>query len=135
MLREEYEKNGIDYGEIYTKIKDVCIKTLMSVEPYIVTQNRTAKSKNIAFEIYGFDILIDDALKPWLLEVNVLPSLSSSSPFDKQVKSMLLSDTFHLLGFNIFDRKQILEKKKEDNKRKLMGMGGIGAQSHHYNGP
>ena len=105
MLREEYEKEGIDYNDIYTKIKDVCIKTLMSVEPYIVTQNRTAKSKNIAFEIYGFDILIDDDLKPWLLEVNVLPSLSSSSPFDKQVKSMLLSDTFHLLGFNIFDRK------------------------------
>jgi hypothetical protein len=30
--------------------------------------------------------------------------LSSSSPFDKTVKSMLLSDTFHLIGFNIFDR-------------------------------
>lgn len=125
MLREEYEKEGIDYGEIYTKIKDVCIKTLMSVEPYIVTQNRTAKSKNACFEIYGFDVLIDANLKPWLLEVNVLPSLSSSSPFDKQVKSMLLSDSFHLLGFNIFDRKQILESKKLEQKKKLMG--GIGA--------
>lgn len=105
MLREEFEKIGIDYNEIYVKIKDVCIKTLMSVEPYIVTQNRTARSKNACFEIYGFDVLIDSNLKPWLLEVNVLPSLSSSSPFDKQVKSMLLSDSFHLLGFNIFDRK------------------------------
>jgi len=37
MLREEFEKMGIDYAEIYSKIKDVCIKTLMSVEPYIVT--------------------------------------------------------------------------------------------------
>lgn len=97
----------------------------MSVEPYIVTQNRTAKSKNACFEIYGFDVLIDANLKPWLLEVNVLPSLSSSSPFDKQVKSMLLSDTFHLLGFNIFDRKQILESKKIEQKKKLIG--GIGA--------
>lgn len=83
MLREEYEREGIDYAEVYSKIKDVCIKTLMSVEPYIVSQNRTAKSKNSCFEVYGFDVLIDQSLKPWLLEVNVLPSLSSSSPFDK----------------------------------------------------
>ena len=45
MLREEYEKTGIDYSEIYSKIKDVCIKTLMSVEPYIISQNRQAKSR------------------------------------------------------------------------------------------
>lgn len=37
MLREEYERNGIDYNEVFGKIKDVCLKTLMSVEPYIVT--------------------------------------------------------------------------------------------------
>lgn len=42
---------------------------------------------------------------------------------------MLLSDSFHLLGFNIFDRKQILENKKIENKKKLIG--GIGAQSYH----
>lgn len=52
---------------------------------------------------------MDTNMKPWLLEVNVLPSLSGSSPFDRQVKSILMSDTFHILGFKIFDRKKILE--------------------------
>jgi hypothetical protein len=37
MLREEYERIGIDYNSVFAGIKDVCIKTLMSVEPYIVT--------------------------------------------------------------------------------------------------
>jgi hypothetical protein len=37
MLKEEYEKNGIDFDKIFGKIKDVCIKTLMSVEPYIIS--------------------------------------------------------------------------------------------------
>lgn len=37
MLKEEYDKNGIDFDEIFEKIKDVCIKTLMSVEPYIIS--------------------------------------------------------------------------------------------------
>lgn len=91
--------------EVFGRIKDVCIKTLMSVEPYIVSQMRTTKHRNSCFEVYGFDVIVDANLKPWLLEVNVAPSLSSSSPFDKQVKSMLLTDTFHLLGYTIFDRK------------------------------
>jgi len=56
-------------------------------------------------------------LKAWLLEVNVAPSLSSSSPFDKQVKSILLSDTLHLCGFNIFDRKKIEDEKRSIKKK------------------
>jgi len=55
----------------------------MSVEPSIATAMRVTKSKGQAFEIYGFDVLLDSNLKAWLLEVNVAPSLSSSSPYDK----------------------------------------------------
>ena len=67
------------------------------------------KHKQTCFEIYGFDILVDQNFKPWLLEVNVSPSLSSSSPMDKYIKTLLLSDSLYLTGFRLFDRK-ILEK-------------------------
>ena len=63
------------------------------------------KNKNACFEIYGFDVIIDAKLRPWLLEVNVSPSLSSSSPLDKYIKSSLLSDTLYLIGFRLIDRK------------------------------
>jgi len=86
-------------------MKDVIIKTILSVEPSIVTACGTTKHKNVCFELYGFDILIDAAFKPWLLEVNVCPSLSSSSPMDKYIKTLLLSDTLYLTGFRMFDRK------------------------------
>jgi hypothetical protein len=36
--------------------------------------------------MYGFDVLIDNKLKPWLLEINVCASLSASSPLDKKIK-------------------------------------------------
>lgn len=111
-LKDEWEKMGINYNEIFTKIKDICLKTLMSVEGVIVSSVRSNKFRGQCYEIYGFDVLVDNNLRPWLLEVNVLPSLSSSSPFDKHVKSMLLSDTLHLIGFNIFDRRKVQEEMK-----------------------
>jgi tubulin polyglutamylase TTLL4 len=43
-------------------------------------------------------VLIDDTMKPWLLEVNVCPSLSSTSPLDTKIKHTLLTDTFNLIG-------------------------------------
>jgi len=120
-LRAEYEKMGISYDEVFKNIKTLCIKTLMAVEPQITTAMRSAKHRNQCFEVYGFDVIIDAKLRPWLLEVNVAPSLSSSSPYDKQVKTMLLCDTLHLVGFRIFDRKRVEDDKKKEHRHRLLG--------------
>jgi tubulin polyglutamylase TTLL6/13 len=41
-------------------------------------------------EILGIDILIDDKLKPWLLEVNHTPSFATDTPIDKVIKRNLI---------------------------------------------
>lgn len=65
------------------------------------------------FEIFGFDVLLDSDLKPWLVEVNLSPSLSPDSPLDMTVKTNLLTDTFNLIGIRRFDRrKESLNKLK-----------------------
>jgi tubulin polyglutamylase TTLL4 len=106
MLRAHYQKVGISSKEIFSGIKDVIIKSLISIEPHIVNNfNRYSKYKNTCFEVYGFDVIIDAKLKSWILEVNVCPSFSSSSFLDKKVKTMMLSDAFHCIGIIPFDRK------------------------------
>ena len=49
-------------------------------------------------------MIIDANLKPWVLEVNVLPSLSSSSAFDKRIKTMLVSDALTLVGLRGYEK-------------------------------
>ena len=105
-LRKEYQKMGVDYNEVFAAIKDLIIKTCFSAEQPILQCMGGNKNKSACFEVYGFDVLVDAKLRPWLLEVNVSPSLSSSSPLDKQIKTTLLSDTLYLVGFRLIDRKQ-----------------------------
>jgi tubulin polyglutamylase TTLL4 len=77
---------------------------------------KQTRHRNACFELYGFDIILDEKLKPWLLEVNVCPSLSSSSPLDKQIKTMLLSDVLHIVGFQVYDRKKHDQEQAKINK-------------------
>ena len=51
------------------------------------------------FELYGFDILLDDVLKPWLIEVNFSPSLGGDSTTDQTVKEGLIEDVLDSLDF------------------------------------
>lgn len=62
--------------------------------------------RNSCFELLGFDILLDSDLKPWLLEVNLAPSLACDSPIDLTIKSNLLNDTLNLVGLKKYDRKK-----------------------------
>lgn len=78
--------------------------------------SKTQDKRNCGFELYGFDILIDSNLKPWIMEVNVCPSLSSSSPMDRKIKHILLTDTLNIIGMEHMtkkDKDNLNEKKKD----------------------
>ncbi len=58
-------------------------------------------------ELFGFDILLDRHLKPWVLEVNISPSLHSNSPLDVNIKGRLVRDIFNIASFKLHTRETL----------------------------
>ena len=44
--------------------------------------------------------------RPWILEVNLSPSLAFDSPLDYQIKSNLIVDALNIIGLRRFIRKR-----------------------------
>jgi len=112
---EYLKKQGVDIELIWRKIEDVIIKTILSVEPLIHNgMEMYVPFKTNCFECLGFDILIDENIEPWLIEVNLSPSMGWDSPFDHQIKSNLVADLFTLIGVPAIGPKimQVNRKRK-----------------------
>ncbi|KAJ8308477.1 hypothetical protein KUTeg_013351 [Tegillarca granosa] len=96
--------HGKDTAAIMMRIEDVIIKTIISVELPVATACKMfMPHRGNCFELYGFDILIDDNLKPWVLEVNLSPSLACDAPLDLKIKTSMLCDLFSLSGLICHD--------------------------------
>ena len=71
-------------------ITQVIINSLLSVESVMFNDKH-------CFECYGYDILIDQNLKPWLIEINSSPSLSTTTKGDFILKKRLINDIIDIV--------------------------------------
>jgi len=72
---------------MFLDVEELCVNTLLSVQKVMISDKH-------CFEMYGYDILIDDNLKPWLIEVNASPSISADTIQDYDLKFGLLEDVY-----------------------------------------
>ncbi|KAM3959296.1 LOW QUALITY PROTEIN: tubulin tyrosine ligase-like 5 [Aphomia sociella] len=98
-LLRHLRKQGRNTTALMAAIEDLVVKSILSSAQTITAAARVFVPNFFnCFELFGYDILIDDMLKPWLLEINLSPSLACESPLDARVKSALLADTLTLVG-------------------------------------
>merc|ERR1719329_108222 len=68
-----------DVNACFYQMQMCIIRSLQAVQKVMMQDKH-------CFELYGYDIMIDDNLKPWLIEVNASPSLSADTSADHALK-------------------------------------------------
>lgn len=123
-LWQYFAEIGVDSVPIIESIKDLVIKTIISGETSMYTVFRQNLASNYCgYELFGFDVLLDSKFKPWLLEVNITPSLHSSSPLDLDVKSPLATEVFNLARYHIPPSKMSAKTQREVLSKLNLGDG------------
>ncbi|THD28610.1 Tubulin polyglutamylase TTLL4 [Fasciola hepatica] len=93
---------GISPAPVWSSIKDVVVKTAISTEAaFNAAVNSYCNHACSVHEVFGFDIFLDEDLQPWLLEVNVSPSMHSDSPLDAKIKGNMVRDMLNISGLHL----------------------------------
>ena len=113
------KKLGIDYNILRNKIKDIIIKSIISVYRNLTLELSKNNLNDMNFyNLLGYDILIKDNYEPILLEINSFPTKTYHSNLDKTVFTNLVIDTLNLIGISLFSKniihKRLFKSKKYD---------------------
>ncbi|KAL3116117.1 hypothetical protein niasHT_007417 [Heterodera trifolii] len=93
------EANGHNSTQLRNDINLVALKAIVSCETHIRSHgDHYSDFPFVSHELYGMDILVDANLRPWLIEMNISPSLHSSTSLDVCVKAQLAQDVLNMCG-------------------------------------
>ena len=121
-LKDYLKEKGIDWNEIFNQITHIVLTTIISCEEEVTTKlSQYVKYRNNCFELYGFDILLDNKMKAHLLEVNVMPALGCGSLLDRDIKSNLVTGLLHLIGVQKYNRQEYNNRELIRKKNKILG--------------
>ncbi|CAG4982999.1 unnamed protein product [Colias eurytheme] len=71
--------------KLFEQIQWLIVHSLKAVAPLMINDRH-------CFECYGYDIIIDNNLKPWLIEVNASPSMTGTTINDRILKYNLIEN-------------------------------------------
>jgi hypothetical protein len=85
----------LNYGleqtnDIFEQFDNIYIASLKSSQAVMCNDKH-------CFELYGYDLMIDDNFKVWLIEINASPSLSTTTKEDKKMKKSLMNDLLNVV--------------------------------------
>ena len=88
------------FDQLILDIKNLILISMNSVKNKLMRTNKV-----LCFEIFGYDFIIDNNFKPWILEINNNPGLAISSPLIEKLIPRMLDDVFRLTIDKVFETK------------------------------
>jgi tubulin polyglutamylase TTLL6/13 len=85
---------------LHHQLASLIIKTILSGLPALenaYSQCKKHKNNQSCFQLLGFDVLMDENNKLWLLEVNQNPSLMIDTSVDRELKHMLVKNILQMI--------------------------------------
>lgn len=108
--REWLRNQGHDDELLFERIRDLVTLTVISAVESLRAQTRACGADSRGcYELLGIDCLVDDQLKPWILECNLSPSLGvctgpdGGAQIEERVKAEVVADMISLVGLDVSD--------------------------------
>lgn len=127
-----------EFGEkerkkLWEKMKALCVKMMLTVWPTLEAEYFGVFPKDLSggrmpcrcWELLGVDVMLDHRHKPYLIEVNHLPSFTADSPLDEDIKRRVVDQVLDLTCSDITAQDkanyEILCKERRENRQGSQG--------------
>ncbi|XP_058058759.1 tubulin monoglutamylase TTLL4-like [Anopheles bellator] len=115
-------EQGVNVDRLWSALRNLVLRTVLSGEGPIHAMSKVnVGSRYNCYELFGIDVLLDSELVPWLLEVNISPSLHSASSLDLRVKGPLVKALLNTVMYQIPPRIPMAEQKEILQEQGLEG--------------
>lgn len=112
LIDADYSEARINFmAHILPQIKRLVADSFASVHMKV-----DPDKKQSSFELFGFDFMLDDDFKVYIIEVNTNPCLATPCPLLTRIISSVVDQTFRLAVDPIFDNGQAGKKSPELQK-------------------
>ena len=89
------EQTGQDI-DFYTLLNEDILNIILMTMKCVDQGRLNPQNKKYQFEIFGYDFMIDESIKPWLIEVNTNPCIEETSQLLKMLLPRMIDDAFKL---------------------------------------
>jgi len=131
-VMQSLRAQGHNTAALTQAIEELVVKTFVSVAPHLkrtyrhctathMRAHQIASTPSRCFELLGFDVLIDQDMRPVLMEVNHSPSFEVDTKLDNEIKAKAIQETICVLGLSVGQRETLLQRQKNEAKRRLYG--------------
>lgn len=109
-LNEHFGQYNLNvYELLLPRIKDIIIDTFLCVKKKMNSNNREN-----CFELFGFDFLLDEDFRIWLIECNYNPFLGTPNEYMKKLVPNMIEDMLKIVLDPVLKPKSVPDTEREN---------------------